>query len=659
MKRLTYLYTILLGVFLSAQDLTHYIPYETSSLVTFRGKAFQKHITLEELNESKLGKKVINYFIKEQRQQLKLEDLGLNYDSNFYYFAQKTDSAVYNGLWIPILDASRFEKIVSQRLDQKIDQNSKIKNIWNDDVLISWDNEKALIIHGKINKDFFDDSIKAAKYGLKEVLYEDFYYPEDSVVMRRYDRNYPPIDSVVAKTENDSLNNETKPNLDVEWKSHEEEKIEIQQEEEDENDPCGNKYLYREYHDQEKYDQERKKQDKQKEQILKDWINQYTQNLFENKLEKNISTNPNYIKTSDKEAPVSYFVDMSKIHHEDFYFSLLYATYFWSPHYYFLGNSLFYGKFLIEQDRLKVSHNYQLAPKQSNYYEDIYSRNLNRKFLKYIHEDNLIFALSSSVNTQKYLENYPKMIKEIFSDVEKELKKESSFSNELSLAMDFFSLLLDEKAVGKAIKGDALFLVNGISSKEHKYTSYDYDDEYVPSSVEKTEKKIVPEILMMFSSDDSSIIKSVLNYGIKKKKIRLHNDIYSFDDDMFSPLGFHMLIKNKIVFMSSSYEEILKIKNNSYVSKLNSKEKNYLTKNNFSIYFNPKTLINKMPEDGFDSSKEQDIFKRVFGNLGVSRIYSSKIHDNLMKWNAEVEFDKNDENSLKKLLKIIDAISDL
>ena len=66
-----------------------------------------------------------------------------------------------------------------------------------------------------------------------------------------------------------------------------------------------------------------------------------------------------------------------------------------------------------------------------------------------------------------------------------------------------------------------------------------------------------------------------------------------------------------------------------------------------------------MPEDGFDSSKEQDIFKRVFGNLGVSRIYSSKIHDNLMKWNAEVEFDKNDENSLKKLLKIIDAISDL
>ncbi len=101
------------------------------------------------------------------------------------------------------------------------------------------------------------------------------------------------------------------------------------------------------------------------------------------------------------------------------------------------------------------------------------------------------------------------------------------YNEELEIASELLSVMMDEKAIAKVVKGDALFLVTDIAQKEYTYKTYEYNDDYDRKEIERTKKETLPEFLFMMSSEDSYIIQRMLNYGVKKGAIKLNNGIYT------------------------------------------------------------------------------------------------------------------------------------
>src|SRR5690606_5838645 len=107
----------------------------------------------------------------------------------------------------------------------------------------------------------------------------------------------------------------------------------------------------------------------------------------------------------------------------------------------------------------------------------------------YINSDRTVGYMAYAINTQAYLEEYPKLFKKLFGEYL------GIGSEGIGLGLDFIALLLDEKAVGDVIQGDALFLLNGISQEEYTYTGYDYDEDYNAIEVEKKGVHTIPDFL--------------------------------------------------------------------------------------------------------------------------------------------------------------------
>ncbi|MGY0035937.1 hypothetical protein [Pedobacter sp. NJ-S-72] len=111
----------------------------------------------------------------------------------------------------------------------------------------------------------------------------------------------------------------------------------------------------------------------------------------------------------------------------------------------------------------------------------INKRKVNRKFLDYVNEDKLIGYMAYAMDSKAYLEQYPKLMNKMYGSV---------YKDELNMATDLFSLILDEEAISKVIKGDGLFIFNGLTQKEVTYKTYKYnEDNFEKDTVTRTKKK--------------------------------------------------------------------------------------------------------------------------------------------------------------------------
>mgnify|MGYP000421526150 FL=1 len=77
-----------------------------------------------------------------------------------------------------------------------------------------------------------------------------------------------------------------------------------------------------------------------------------------------------------------------------------------------------------------------MSDEMAESYKKMTSNKLNKKFLKYINEERMIGYMSYSISTKAALDEYPKLMKNLYSSM-------PSYGEEAGLAIDLFSLLLD------------------------------------------------------------------------------------------------------------------------------------------------------------------------------------------------------------------------
>lgn len=160
-----------------AQDLVKKIPLNAFTVATIKGDNVFKLMFVKDFNESFLGRKLLTETSKSLDQNFtSIEDFGINVEKNMYYFNQLSDSITYNCFLIPIKDARKFESLI-QNKEKKFTQQGDIRTMVLPDStsILKWNNDMLYFVAGSINSSFFSDSTKSARYGIKEIRFQNNY----------------------------------------------------------------------------------------------------------------------------------------------------------------------------------------------------------------------------------------------------------------------------------------------------------------------------------------------------------------------------------------------------------------------------------------------------------------------------------------------------
>lgn len=671
------------------QDLAYKIPKDAMAVASVHGDKLLDLMSVAEFNQSLLGKKLLEEFSlsKKKGTYNSIEDFGIKLNAAVYYFNQQTDSISYNCLLIPIADVEKFEKIFKQRDRDKIERNGENRKLYDkgDKGLLQWNNEFVYVVFGDLKDNFLEeDSAMAERYGIKEVNYSDYYnneetttdyaadyadtavaaaveaYPVDTVgeIVEEpvkemayedipedappppvlYDIAPPePAEGIKVYDEDVAVAVEAAPDMDEASKEEYTTVVEA---------------VPSSYYNSSAYEKAYSEQREIKNKLISDWVNGFAAKAFHKTGNNNsILENPAYLRSLDNNAAATFYLsDMQS----------LYTGFmpYVSRRYLGLSNIMEgYGsvnaKLFLNKEDMRITTEMEVDDKKAAAYKKMYKHKPNKKFAKYINSDKMVGFISYSFDTEEYLKEFPQMLDNGYG------RYFGLYSDEIGIGAELFSLLLDEKAVAKVIKGDAVLLLNDISPKEYTYTSYDYDDDYKRTEVTKTKTETLPDFLFMMSSDDTHLIERLLSYGIKKEKIVLKNGIYTLDNKVTrgNPFSVHILIKDGIVFCGTSYRDIQQISTDNYQGNMTKEQKSLLLKNNMSAFFNPKNIVGKFSKKEFGNLRKLELFNTMMGNTGQMYAKTTGVKNNRISGEMIAEVPEGKENALKYFFSLIDQAS--
>lgn len=683
MKNLLIAFSLLFSFKLAkAQDLVKKIPANAFTVATIKGDNVFKLMFVKDFNESFLGKKLLTQTSKSlDKNFTSIEDFGINLEKNMYYFNQLSDSITYNCFLIPLKDATKFESLINEK-EKKFKTEGDLRTMVLPDStsIIKWNNNMLYFVTGSIRSSFFADSANSARYGIKEIRYQNNYDNLTDSAVVAVDSTYatttepnevvdvvlappppvlskpytPNIKAYQKKASTKKASSKKSSKKKPAKKKPAVKKIEEINEVEITDTPMaeaidvvdGAEAMTQTGNPDERYDEyqkERAEQDAKKKQLAFIWMNIQADKIFSTNYES-IETNKSYTSSLDQKAIAEIWVSSF----QDAYNSIApeFGTYGKAG--IMKGYGSLNAKLFMDKTSFRISTGLELAKEQADSYKKIMDRKLNKKFLKYVDSEKAIGFMGYSIDTKAYLEEFPKLLKQTYGSF-----LGGKMDEEIELGSDLFSLLLDEEAVSNVVKGDALFVINGLNSKEVTYTTYEYDDDYNRKEVTKTKKETLPDFLFMFSSEDTRLMNKLIRYGINKNYVSTNNGIYKIEEKK-SPIDIYFMIKDGIVFFGNSLTEMQSISNNSFNSAISKTHKNLLAKNNFSFLFNAKNLVGKVPDSEIGGEETAKKFNETLGKMGNIYMKSNPIKGNVVSADISAEIPNGHENALKYLFSLIE-----
>jgi hypothetical protein len=664
MKRILLITLLLAGYPALSQELAYKIPKDATVVASVKGEKLLDLMSIPEFNKSALVQKILKEAKRKDRagSYNKLEDFGIKLNSTVYYYNQQTDSISYNCILFAIADPKKFEEKFSTTRQDKITHNGETRTLYNngDNALLIWNNETACLAFGSLKSHYFEnDSIRAAHYGIKKISYSDYYYNDAAAVAVEEYANAV-VDSAVAASDPYYDNYATDTVLVVEPPLVDEpdhENVPMIQEataipESIDAETVAQIADVQPYNnDNNAYEEAYNEQQQIKKALTKTWVVDFASTTFHKTSSANsILDNPDYLRSLDNNAVASFY--LSNV--QGLYHGLL--PYYGANDY--LGNVMEgYGsinaKLFFNKDEIKITSEIEIDDAKEASFKKMFSHKPNKKFSKYINSDKVVGFLSYSFDTEQYLKEMPQLLNQSYG------RYFGLYHDEIGIGAELFSLLLDEKAVAKVIKGDAILLLNDIGPKEYTYTTYDYDDDYQRTEVKKTKTETLPDFLFIMSSDDTRLLERLLQYGIRKEKISFKNGIYTLDNKITrsNPFSLHILMKDGMIFCGTSYRDIQQISVDNYQGNISKEQKNLLMKNNASMFFNPKNIIGKIPEKELGDFQKVRDFNSLLGSTGQMYARTTGIKNNHISGEMVAKVPAGNENALKYFLSLIDQVS--
>jgi hypothetical protein len=621
---------ILLSIFLaftaSAQRMENGLPKDAYAVATINSKYFFDLISVGEFNQSKIGKALLEKIDKNNNGQFQsIEDFGVDLHAQMYVYSTKSDSIVYYGMLVPLYDAKKLDTLMSG-IGIPLQAQNELRRIDLDDKkqIVTWNDNVLRIFSGDLQNHFFENEEIAAKYGIKNSKLSDTYdtpvEPPELPITDTVGSYWDETDTLEASSDSTA--------------------IAIQEEGYNSDhyaDSINQDSIYDNYYASIAAD------DSIKSMLLKKWLNDEDNRLS---ITKETFENKSFKQAVNKKALASVWIRNVDELYNDFVPDVYSAFFGKKTNKFSAGFGSANAHLVVEGNHVKLNGALEVADDQAKSYHKIYNRKMNKKFFRYIDDDALAY-LGYKVNTQAYLEELPKLTKQYYGSLL------SGFKEEMDLGATLFSLVLDEKAIGKVVKGDGVLVLNSVKEREVKYTTYEYDDDYNSVEVEKTKKETLPDFLWMFSSDDTKLIEKLLSIGLSKRAITEEDGIYTFKNKK-SPFDVHILLKDGIIFIGNSFESLVDIQQGKSKNNLSVKNKTVLKKNSTVLALNTSKISEAVSTLDLPDSYGTKALKERLQNLGDFYFTSKGMDGNKMVAEFSGEFPSTHKNALKYILYLIE-----
>ena len=385
-----------------------------------------------------------------------------------------------------------------------------------------------------------------------------------------------------------------------------------------------------------------------KKRVAGTWAANYAKQLFNYK-GASIQSNQNYQKSKDINASVTLWISNYGGMMNDMMNSSLYYT--MGSRMNVKNNRLGFGSMVaqlyFEEDKARMTSKLEINENWQKTFKKIYASKLDKSFFKYFNENDVLSYASFSMNTEAFLDEYPRLMSEIYGGMLPEYEEETS------VAADLFSLILDEEAVGELVTGDMLFVLNDIVEKDITYTTYEYDDDYNETEVKKTKKEASPDFTIMVGSENEKLLFRLIRLGVKHEAFETKKNYYKLNLPSKTPFDLFAVIKDEKIFLTTSEKRLTDIISNRVVSKSDAHKKR-IRKNSSVLYVDLDNLIAKIPESELSSS-EKEFAKYAEGNLKEA-YFTGKMKGNILYSELIIETEKNRKNSLKVLLDFLEFV---
>jgi hypothetical protein len=664
----------------NAQDLSRKIPVDAMAVMTIKGNNFLELMSAEEFNNTFIGKEMFSKLAKEQNNNYNsVEDFGFNLSSSFYYYNQTNDSVSYNCFLAPVKNLAQLDKVFEQS-GKKFSINGKQRTFFNADSskIMRWNDEMLLMVLADGRSAYFDRPEIRERFGMSAIeVVQDAVYADTAATVT------DAVDVTAVATAGDEVMDasevmveEPKPRARSKKKSsysaksrktklkgkrsakksYKKKPVKAQPSEEVYMDAASaaaadavaavdsaaavvdTAYSFYDDKNSPYY-----KDKKVKTAVVARWTVKMIDDAFTGTDQNSILKNADFTKNIDQKAEATIWVaGVEKLGK-----AFMPSTPYLKDFNFLSGYGTANAKLYLEEKSIRISSAMTFGEEMGSVLRKVHQRKLNKAFLKYVNEDKLIGYMAYSMDTKSYLQEYPKLVSKIYG---------SLYSDEIGMATDLFSLVLDEEAISKVIKGDGIFIFNGLSQKEVSYKSYDYNEEnFETTEVMKTKKETLPDFLAMISTEDTRLINKLIAYGVKKEVIKSKNSYYEVTIPK-SPLALYFTIKEGIIFLGTDATEMEQIVSNTYQAKVSGRHKSALLGNNYAAYFSPKRLAGKIPAEELGSPAKIEKANKTLNSLGDIYIRSYPMNGNTFAGEISMDTPADKKNSLKYLFSVIENL---
>ncbi|SHE71583.1 hypothetical protein [Pedobacter caeni] len=651
----------------NAQDLVRKIPADAMAVATIKGNNFLELMSVEEFNSTFFGKEMFKKLKEEQNKSnyASVEDFGFNLASSFYYYNQTNDSVSYNCFLAPVKNAAQLDKLFGES-GKKIITNGKQRTFFNADStkIARWDDEMFLMVLADGRSAYFDRPEIRQRFGMSVLE-----LPQEAVSV---DSTATVTDATMDVTNVEPAVEEPKQKVRSKKKSSYQSKSKKTKGKGKKTAKKSNRkkpvvrtvpveepmveyatadaaadaavavadsaYSSVEYQDSPYY-----KDKIIQKSIVARWSTKILDEAFAGTNQGSILKNADFVKNTDPKAEATiWLAGVEKLAN-----AYMPATPYFKGFNFLSGYGSANAKLYLEEKSIRISSAMTFGNEMGSVLRKIQQRKLNKTFLKYVNEDKLIGYMAYAIDTKAYLQEYPKLVSQIYG---------SMYADEIGMATDLFSLVIDEEAISKVVKGDVMFVFNGLSQKEVSYKSYDYNEEnFETTEVMKTKKETLPDFLAMISTEDTRLLNKLITYGVKKEVVKSKNSYYELSIPK-SPLALYFAIKDGIIFIGTNGTEMEQIVSNTYQAKVSGRHKTALLGNNYAAYFSPKRLAGKIPAEELGSPSKVEKANKTLNALGDIYMKSYPMNSNTFSGEISMDTPADQKNSLKYLFSVMESL---
>lgn len=644
-----------------AQDLIKQVPENAEFVTVINNKAIVKHSSFEKINAvlSQLG--AFDALDRDQQERTQdIMDLDMSYDRNGYIYRVNNDSLYYIGVLVPLKQENKIEQRLFSDFKTLPTENGYQRRVSPDGKMqAAWNNNVLFLFTGSVNNRYFEREEVANRYGIEIPQYDaavDTVYAEaavpypsegeaidetqewEEVDLDTVEEAAIAVDSAAAFIYEEAT---LADSVETEWEAHdftlEGDSIE------------GYTYNYGDdEYDNDAYTDSmyqiemarNAKNDSIRNNLFTTWLaHDFNTYLLP---QKNLSSNKDILAFDPKNTLVRLWVnDLDDVYKNALPYDALTMAYGIKM------QNLNYGykeaMFDLVQDKhtMKLKGAIGLDKEMEQVFKKIYKTKSNPRFSKYIPQNHLGY-FSLNINTEGYLQQMPALFDRWYGPLLTE------HADLVSIAGMALEIAVDEKAIGKVMRGDHLLFVNDLQKVNTEYTDYEYDEDYNYTEVTKTKEEYIPSFLWMFTSEDQRLYKKLLTYGEKVVKIQEEDGIYTILENKSTTI--YITFKDNIVFISNDHEQILSIKENRFRSVANGQIKKDIQNNILNAVVHtaaiPETL-NKLGVPVINSWKKTVDQLSNYGDIAV-RAHGLK--GNKLTGEVTITFPRQSENALQYLL---------